>query len=212
MRTAALLYPESTSGGRQPQPSPGRQNCFTDSLEEKTMAISIRSDANAAGYPSEYARVLDENRRYADQFERSKLPMLPGRKLAVLACMDARLTVEDVLGLRTGEAHIIRNAGGLATDDAIRSLVISQTLLGTEEVLVIEHTDCGMLTFKDEAVRLNLAARTGKAVDLPLRPFSNLEANLRTQLETIRSHPWVKDVPIHGLVYEVETGRLREVE
>jgi carbonic anhydrase len=126
--------------------------------------------------------------------------------------MDARLTVEEVLGLRTGDAHIIRNAGGLATDDAIRSLVISQTLLGTEEVLVIEHTDCGMLTFKDEAVRLDLAARTGKEVDLPLRPFSNLEENLRSQLKTIRSHPWVKDVPIHGLVYEVETGRLREVE
>lgn len=191
---------------------PGRRNRFTDSLEEKTMAISIRSDADAVTYPTEYARILDENNRYARQFDRSRLGMPPGRKLAVLACMDARLTVEEVLGLRTGDAHIIRNAGGLATDDAIRSLVISQTLLGTEEVLVIEHTDCGMLTFKDEAVRLDLAARTGKEVDLPLRPFSNLEENLRSQLKTIRSHPWVKDVPIHGLVYEVETGRLREVE
>jgi carbonic anhydrase len=176
------------------------------------MAISIRSDAKAVAYPTEYARILDENRRYAGQFDRSKLAMPPRRKLAVVACMDARLTVEEVLGLRTGEAHIIRNAGGLATDDAIRSLVISQTLLGTEEVLVIEHTDCGMLTFQDEEVRLDLTARTGKEVDLPLRPFSNLEENLRSQLEAIRSHPWIKNVPIHGLVYEVETGRLREVE
>jgi carbonic anhydrase len=126
--------------------------------------------------------------------------------------MDARLTVEDVLGLRTGEAHIIRNAGGLATDDAIRSLVISQTLLGTEEIIVIEHTGCGMLTFKDEAVRKDLASRTGKSVELPLLPFSNLEQNLKSQVAAIRAHPWVKDVPIHGLIYEVETGKLRPID
>jgi carbonic anhydrase len=175
------------------------------------MAISVRSETRSAAYTTEYARALAENERYVSQFDRSSLPMPPGRKLAVLACMDARLTVEDVLGLRTGEAHIIRNAGGLATDDAIRSLIISQTLLGTEEIIVIEHTDCGMLTFQDEAVREDLASRTGAKVDLPLLPFSDLEENLRSQLETIRSHPWVKDVPIHGLVYEVESGRLREV-
>ena len=102
---------------------------------------------------TEYERALAENARYAAQFDRSSLPRPPGRRLAVLACMDARLTVEDVLGLRTGDAHIIRNAGGLATDDAIRSLVISQHLLGTEEIIVIEHTGCGMLTFEDEPVR-----------------------------------------------------------
>ncbi len=125
--------------------------------------------------------------------------------------MDARLTVEGVLGLQTGDAHIIRNAGGLATDDAIRSLVISQHLLGTEEIIVIEHTGCGMLTFEDEPVRRDLAARTGRDVALPLLAFPDLEANLRAQIELIRAHPWIKDVPIHGLVYEVETGRLREV-
>ena len=160
---------------------------------------------------SEYARALVENERYAAQFDHSSLPLPPGRKLAVLACMDARLTVEDVLGLRTGDAHIIRNAGGLATDDAIRSLVISQQLLGTEEVIIIEHTGCGMLTFKDDAVRRDLAARTGSNVDLPLHAFEELEANLRTQVTRIRAHPWIKDVPVHGLVYEVESGRLREV-
>ena len=106
----------------------------------------------------EFERALAENARYAGQFDRSALPLPPGRRLAVLACMDARLTVEDVLGLRTGDAHIIRNAGGLATDDAIRSLVISQHLLGTEEIIVIEHTGCGMLTFEDEPVREKIAA------------------------------------------------------
>jgi carbonic anhydrase len=160
---------------------------------------------------SEYARALAENERYAAQFDQSALPLPPGRKLAVLACMDARLTVEDALGLRTGDAHIIRNAGGLATDDAIRSLVISQQLLGTEEVIVIEHTGCGMLTFRDDEVRQDIAARTGADVDLSLGAFEDLEANLHAQVTRIRSHPWIKDVPVHGLVYEVETGRLREV-
>ena len=168
--------------------------------------------AIAAPRTSEYARALAENERYAARFDRSTLPLPPGRKLAVLACMDARLTVEEVLGLRTGDAHIIRNAGGLATEDAIRSLVISQHLLGTEEVIVIEHTGCGMLTFEDDAVRADLAGKTGEAVDLPLLAFSDLEANLAAQVEAIKAHPWVRpDIPVHGLVYEVETGRLREV-
>ncbi len=160
---------------------------------------------------TEYERALAENARYAESFDRPNLALPPGRKLAVLACMDARLTVEDVLGLRTGDAHIIRNAGGLATDDAIRSLVISQHLLGTEEIIVIEHTGCGMLTFEDEPVRQQIAQAQGAAVDLPLLPFADLDANLVAQVERIRSHPWIKDVPVHGLVYEVETGRLRPV-
>jgi carbonic anhydrase len=160
---------------------------------------------------TEFSRVLEENARYAATFDRPNLELPPARRLAVLACMDARLTVEDVLGLRTGEAHIIRNAGGLATDDAIRSLVISQHLLGTSEVIVIEHTGCGMLTFTDADVRAGIAQETGREVDLPLRSFSDLEVNLRAQVERIRSHPWTMDVPVHGLIYEVETGRLREL-
>jgi len=162
-------------------------------------------------FTSEYERALSENARYADQFDRSALPLPPGRKLAVLACMDARLTVEDVLGLRSGDAHIIRNAGGLASDDAIRSLVISQHLLGTEEVIVVEHTGCGMLTFEDEPVREQIATDTGEVIDLPLRPFDNLEENLRAQVERIRAHPWVKEVPVSGLIYDVESGRLRQI-
>jgi carbonic anhydrase len=165
----------------------------------------------SAAQPEQLSRALADNARYAAQFDRSNLPLLPGRKLAVLACMDARLTVEDALGLRTGDAHIIRNAGGLATDDAIRSIVISQHLLGTEEVIVVEHTGCGMLTFEDQAVRDRIASETGQIVDLPLHPFSDLEANLRAQIDRIRSHPWVKDVPVSGVVYDVESGRLRQI-
>lgn len=161
--------------------------------------------------PRELQRALAANRRYASQFDRSTLPLPPGRKLAVLACMDARLTVEEALGLRTGDAHIIRNAGGLATDDAIRSLIISQHLLGTDEVIVVEHTGCGMLTFDDESVRQRIAAETGTDLDLPFYAFPDLESNLRAQVERIRAHPWVKDIPVSGLVYEVESGRLRHV-
>jgi carbonic anhydrase len=159
----------------------------------------------------ETERALTENVRYAATFDRPNLDLPPQRKLAVLACMDARITVEDVLGLRSGEAHIIRNAGGLATDDAIRSLVISQQLLGTEEVIVIEHTGCGMLTFDDAEVRDAITEATGTRVDLPLHAFPDLESNLSAQVDKIRAHPWIKDVPVTGVVYEVETGRLRQV-
>jgi carbonic anhydrase len=173
--------------------------------------MAIQTPAPTESATPEYARALAENARYAAQFDRSVLPLPPGRRLAVLACMDARLTVEDVLGLRSGDAHIIRNAGGLATDDAIRSLVISQQLLGTEEVIVIEHTGCGMLTFQDAEVHRDLVDKTGEDVDLQFHAFPDLESNLREQVTRIKAHPWIKDVPVHGLVYEVETGRLREV-
>ncbi len=166
----------------------------------------------ASGTPrTEYARALAEHARRARHVDHAALPPLPARRLAVLACMDARLTVEEMLGLRAGDAHVIRNAGGLATDDAIRSLVISQQLLGTEEVIVIEHTGCGMLTFRDDEVRREIVERTGADVDLPLGAFADLESNLRAQVARIRAHPWITEGPVHGLIYEVETGRLREV-
>jgi carbonic anhydrase len=125
--------------------------------------------------------------------------------------MDARLNIGAALGVRTGEAHVIRNAGGIATGDAIRSLVISQHLLGTEEVVVIGHTGCGMLGFPEDEVRRDLAQATGTGVALDFHAFDDLEANVREQVRRIHAHPWTKDVPVHGLVYEVETGRLREV-
>jgi carbonic anhydrase len=131
--------------------------------------------------------------------------------MAIITCMDSRIFPEELLGLRPGDAHVIRNAGGLATDDAVRSLVVSQHVLGTHEVLVIEHTECGMLNFPEEAMRRELIARTGTSMHLPFLGFSDLDANLKAQVDRLRSHPWVKKVPVHGLIYDVRTGRLREV-
>ncbi|MDQ3128205.1 MAG: carbonic anhydrase [Chloroflexota bacterium] len=170
------------------------------------------SDGRAAGgEPDEYARILDENRRYVEGFDRSALTAAPLSGLAILACMDARLDVEETLGLRTGDAHIIRNAGGLATDDAIRSLIVSQQLLGTDEVLVIGHTGCGLDGADEDALRGELAARTGHRLDLALGSFTDVEASVVAQVERLRAHPWVRPVPIHGLIFDVATGRLTEV-
>jgi carbonic anhydrase len=158
-----------------------------------------------------YDRILAANARSAAALGDRGGDALPGPSLAVLTCMDARIDPVTALGLRPGEAHVIRNAGALATDDALRSLVISQHLLGTVEVLVIGHTDCGMQRFDDGTVRDELARETGAEVELPLLPFADLEASVARQVEAVRRHPWTKDVPVRGLLYEVETGRLREV-
>jgi carbonic anhydrase len=167
-----------------------------------------RSETDAGG---EYARILRENRRYVDAFDRSALTAAPLSGVAIIACMDARLDVEEALGLRTGDAHIIRNAGGLATDDAIRSLIVSQERLGTDEVLVIGHTECGLERADEEAMRDSLRSRTGRDLPLAFGSFPDLEASVRAQVETLRSHPWVRPVPIHGLIFDVATGRLIEV-
>jgi carbonic anhydrase len=156
-------------------------------------------------------RVLADNARYVARLDGTRLPQAPARKLAVLTCMDARLAVEEMLGLRTGDASIIRNAGALATDDAIRSIVVSQHLLGTDEVIVVGHTGCGMLRFTDEAMRTDLARRTGRESDLRFHAFDDLDASVHAQVERIRSHPWTKAVAVYGLVVDVETGRVREV-
>jgi carbonic anhydrase len=160
-----------------------------------------------------YTELLDANRRYAASFDLGGLPMPPARKLAILACMDARMTVEEMLGLDTGDAHIIRNAGGLATEDALRSLIISWRLLGTREFLVINHTDCGMLTFRDEELRANLQRETGAdSSGLRFHAFADLEQNVRRQVETIRRSPFIPaEIPIRGLLYDVRTGKLNEV-
>ena len=125
--------------------------------------------------------------------------------------MDARLDVEEALGLRTGDAHIIRNAGALATDDAIRSLIISQHLLGTEEIIVIGHTRCGLLAIDEDALRDRLAAETGRGLDIRFEAFPDLAGSIRASVDRLRTHEWLKRVPIHGLIYEVETGGLVEV-
>lgn len=157
---------------------------------------------------------LQANQSYAQNFNLGHLPMPPGRKLAVVACMDARLTIEEVLGLKTGDAHIIRNAGGIVTEDALRSLIISHHLLGTQEFILIHHTDCGMLTFKDDELQAKLQQQTGAATVAPARfhAFNDLEADVRLQMQKIQSHPWIpKHIPVRGFIYDVKTGRLNEV-
>ena len=164
--------------------------------------------------PSEYRRALEENERYVEAFDRSKLTAAPLTGLAIVACMDARFDVEDALGLRGGDAHIIRNAGGLATDDVIRSLIVSQQLMGTNEILVIEHSGCGLHGASEADIRGRAAQMTGEApdtVDLHFGAFPDLEANLRDQVDRLRTNPYLRHVPVHGLIYDVATGRLHEI-
>src|SRR6202163_93283 len=157
--------------------------------------------------------VLAANQQYASKFDKGGLPMPPAKKLAILACMDARLTVEQLLGLKTGDAHIIRNAGGIATEDALRSLIISHHLLRTQEFIVINHTDCGMVTFTDDQLRDNLEQQTGVSAVSPshFHSFKDVEQNVRRQVARIRNHPYVQDIPVRGFVYDVNSGKLSEV-
>jgi len=159
--------------------------------------------------------LLKANEEYARNFTLGSLPMPPARKVAIVACMDARLNVPQLLGLKTGDAHIIRNAGGIVTEDALRSLLISHYLLGTNEFIIIDHTDCGMLTFKDQDLLSRLQKETGTAAVAPahFHAFEYLQANVREQIQKVKSHPWApKDVPVRGFIYDVETGRLNEVK
>jgi carbonic anhydrase len=157
--------------------------------------------------------LLDNAKQYQKGFEKGDLPMPPATHVAVLACMDARLNPYGILGLSEGDAHVIRNAGGVVTDDAIRSLTISQRLLGTTEVILIHHTDCGMLTFTDDQVKAQIEADTGIRPPFALEAFSDLDADVRQSIARIKASPFIphRDA-IRGFVYEVETGRLREVE
>jgi len=157
---------------------------------------------------------IKANGEYTQNFAMGNLPMPPARKLAVVACMDARLDIPRILGLRPGEAHIIRNAGGITDESALRSLIISQHLLGTQEFMFIHHTDCGMLTFKEEELASKLRKQSGTAAVAPGRfyAFSNLEEDVREQVQKVKSHPWIpKNIPVRGFIYEVKTGRLKEV-
>ena len=156
--------------------------------------------------------LLQNAERYAEGFDQGDLPMPPGRKVAVLACMDARLNPYGILGLREGDAHVIRNAGGVVSDDVIRSLAISQNLLGTEEIILIHHTDCGMLTFTDDELAERLERETGQRPQWRAHAFSDLEQDVRDGIERIKSSRFIpRTDSVRGFVYEVETGRLREV-
>ncbi len=156
--------------------------------------------------------LLRANAAYAADFDKGHLPLPPGRKVAVVVCMDARIDPARALGLHEGDAHVIRNAGGRVSE-GLRSLAISQQLLGTEEVVVIHHTDCGMLTFRDEHLRLQLRERLGADADhIAFLPFADLDESVRDDLRAYRSSPIVRqDVPVRGFVYDVKTGTLREV-
>jgi carbonic anhydrase len=157
--------------------------------------------------------LLQANERFAERFDRGDLPMPPARNVAVLACMDARLHPEAFLGLDIGDAHMIRNAGGRASDDALRSLVISNKLLGTREYLVIHHTDCGMLTFSNDDLRGKLADEGADASDIDFLPFSDLEQSVRDDVQRIKDSPFLpNDAPVTGYIYDVTDGRLYPVE
>jgi carbonic anhydrase len=157
-------------------------------------------------------QLLDNNAAYAAAFSAGDLPMPPAKQLAVLACMDARLNVHGLLGLREGDAHVIRNAGGVVSDDAIRSLLISQRLLGTTEIILIHHTDCGMLTFADDDVKAAVEADTGLRPPFALEAFRDLDADVRQSIRRIQASPFVPNKDsVRGFVYDVATGKLREV-
>ncbi len=156
--------------------------------------------------------LLQNNARYAEGFDKADLPLPPAKGVAVVACMDARLHVSKVLGLAEGDAHVIRNAGGVVSDDAIRSLAISQRLLATREIVLIHHTDCGMLTFTDDEFRSQIQEETGVRPEWAVEAFRELDGDVRQNIARIKASPFIphKD-SVRGFVYEVETGRLREV-
>ncbi len=156
--------------------------------------------------------LLKNNEGYAAAFDKADLPLPPAKKVAVVACMDARLQVYEVLGLEVGDSHIIRNAGGVVTDDVIRSLAISQRLLGTEEIVLIHHTDCGMLTFTDDQFKADLEKDTGIRPAWSPEAFPDLDADVRQSIARIKASPFVpKTDAVRGFVYDVHSGALREV-
>jgi carbonic anhydrase len=154
---------------------------------------------------------LANNAEYASTFK-GPLPMPPGKHLAVVACMDARLDVYRLLGLHEGEAHVIRNAGGVVTDDVIRSLAISQRLLGTREIILIHHTDCGMLTFTDDDFKRSIQEETGVKPPWAAEAFADIAEDVRQSLRRLEASPFVtKHVSARGFVFDVATGKLDEV-
>jgi carbonic anhydrase len=156
--------------------------------------------------------LLENAALYADSFTLGELPLPPARGVAVVACMDARLNVYGLLGLREGDAHVIRNAGGVVTADEIRSLAISQRLLGTREILLIHHTDCGMLTFTDDEFRRQVQQETGIKPEWAAESFDDLEEDVRQSIARIKASPFIPNKDsVRGFIYDVRSGRLAEV-
>jgi len=159
--------------------------------------------------------LLQANETFVKSFNLGDLAVQPKRRLAVLACMDSRILFERCLGLQPGDAHMIRNAGGIATDDALRSLIISHHLLDTQEFIIINHTDCGLLKVQENELKKRLTEKMGTPAGSPAQfhAFNNLEENVRQQMRRVKSHPWIpKHIPVRGFVYDVKTGKLSEVE
>ncbi|HYY76320.1 MAG TPA: carbonic anhydrase [Gaiellaceae bacterium] len=156
--------------------------------------------------------LLQNAERYGASFDKAELPLPPAKRVAIVACMDARLNPYGLLGLNEGDAHVIRNAGGVVTDDEIRSLSISQRLLGTEEIMLIHHTDCGMLTFSDDEFRRQVQRETGIKPEWAAEAFDDLGEDLRQSIARIKASPFIpKKDSVRGFVYDVETGHLDEV-
>jgi carbonic anhydrase len=157
-------------------------------------------------------QLLQNAEEYASQFDRGDLPLPPAKRVVVLACMDARLNPYGLLGLNEGDAHVIRNAGGVVTDDEIRSISISQRLLGTEEIILIHHTDCGMLTFTDDEFRHQIQEEVGIKPEWAAETFDDLDTDVRQSIARIKASPFIpRKNNIRGFVYDVKTGRLNEV-
>jgi carbonic anhydrase len=155
--------------------------------------------------------LLRNAEQYASSFDKGDLPLPPAKKVVVVACMDARLIPTRVLGLNEGDAHVIRNAGGVVTDDTIRSLAISQRLLGTEEIILIHHTDCGMLTFTDDDFKRSVQDDVGVKPEWAPEAFPDLDEDVRQSIARIKASPFIPSKNARGFVYEVESGKLREV-
>jgi len=160
--------------------------------------------------------VIDEflanNKDYAETFTKGSLPMPPAKQIAIVVCMDARLETGALLRLAEGDAHVIRNAGGVVTDDVIRSLTISQRLLGTREIMLIHHTDCGMLTFEDDELKQQILDETGMKPQFAMEAFNDLDADVRQSIARVKANPYIPHKEqVRGFVYDVESGQLREV-
>jgi carbonic anhydrase len=161
---------------------------------------------------SVFDEMVSHNATYAETFALSHLQTPPARKLVIVTCMDSRMDLEQLLGLEVGDAHMIRNAGGLATDDVIRSLLLSTHLLGTQSIAVIQHTECGLLSITDEQFRIRLSAQTGRdASHLEFHSFTDLDRNVEAQVNRILHHPFLpEDIEVRGYVYDVKSGKLRQ--
>jgi carbonic anhydrase len=159
--------------------------------------------------------VIDEivahNRSHARDVELAHLKTEPSRGLVIVACMDARMSFQQTLGLHIGDAHFIRNAGGIVTDDVLRSLVLSHRLLGTRAIMIINHTDCGLMRMSDDEMNRKFRSESGATHEIPFHAFTDLKNNLRTQIVRVKSHPWLKFDEVRGFIYDVKTGLLKEV-